>query len=75
MVDLNFSVHHIPQVSQAFKHDDSRAAQRGLFKFPDKNADRKESDYGADNFWKHKNIVLKNPLINNPPDLSTLSRT
>jgi hypothetical protein len=50
MVDLNFSAHHIPQVSQAFKHDDSRAAQRGLFKFPDKNADRDESDYGADNF-------------------------
>ena len=46
----------------------------GFFKFPDKNADCDESDYGADNFWKHKNTVSKNPIINNPPDPSTLCR-
>jgi hypothetical protein len=42
--------------------------------FPDKNADRDESEYDANYFEKHKNTVSKNPLINNPPVLSTLSR-
>jgi len=75
MVDLNFSAHHIPQVSQAFKHDDSRAAQRGLFKFPDENADCGESDYGADNFYHHKNTIPLIPFMNNPPVLSIPAHT
>jgi len=62
MVDLNFSAHHIPQVSRAFKHDDSRAAQRGLFEFPYEKSDCDESDYDADYFWKHKSTVSKNSV-------------
>ena len=43
MVDLNFSAHHIPQVSRAFKHDDSRSAQLGFFKIPYEKSDCDES--------------------------------
>ena len=32
------------------RQHDSRSTQLGFFKFPDENADRDESDYGADNF-------------------------
>jgi len=56
------------------RQHNSRSAQLGFFKFPRKDADCDEPDYDAGYYWKHKNTVLNNPLINNPPVPSTLSR-
>ena len=44
-------------------------------KLVDKYADCGESEYDANYFWKHKNTVSKNPLINNPPVHSIPYRT
>jgi hypothetical protein len=39
------------------RQHNSWTTERSAFKFPDKKSDCDESNYDADNFWKHKNTV------------------